>query len=63
MVNCGTSKEEIIAGLRYCLSDEMQIAAKNYENPYAKLNTAQLIFKELKDVKLTGLNLKTFYDL
>ena len=63
VVNCGTSKEEIIAGLRYCLSDEMQIAAKNYENPYAKPNTAQLIFKELKDVELTGLNLKTFYNL
>lgn len=63
VVNCGTSKEEVIAGLRYCLSDEMQIAAKNYENPYTKPNTAQLIFKELKDVELTGLNLKTFYNL
>lgn len=63
VVNSGTSKEEIIAGLRYCLSDEMQIAAKNYENPYAKPNTAQLIFQELKDVELTGLNLKTFNNL
>ena len=63
VVNCGTSKDEVIAGLKLCLSEEMQKAAKNYENPYAKLNTAQLIFKELKDVKLTGLNLKTFYDL
>lgn len=63
VVNCGTSKDEVIAGLKLCLSEEMQKAAKNNENPYAKLNTAQLIFKELKDVKLTGLNLKTFYDL
>lgn len=63
VVNSGTSKEEVIVGLKYCLSEEMQKAAKNYENPYAKPNTAQLIFQELKVVELTGLNLKTFYDL
>ena len=32
-------------------------------NPYAKSNTANLIYQELKNVELTGLNLKTFYDL
>ena len=63
VVNSGTSKEEVIVGLKYCLSEEMQKAAKNYENPYAKPNTAQLIFQELKIVELKGLNLKTFYDL
>ena len=63
VVNSGTSKEEVIVGLKYSLSEEMQKAAKNYENPYAKPNTAQLIFQELKVVELTGLNLKTFYDL
>lgn len=63
VVNCGTSKNEVIAGLRYCLSEEMQMAAKNYENPYATPNTAQLIFQEIKNVELTGLNLKTFYNL
>lgn len=63
VVNSGTSKEEVIVGLKYCLSEEMQKAAKNCENPYAKPNTAQLIFQELKIVELKGLNLKTFYDL
>lgn len=63
VINCGTSKDEVIAGLKLCLSEEMQKAAKTYENPYAKPNTAQLIFQELKDVELTGLNLKTFYNL
>lgn len=63
VVNSGTSKDEVIVGLKYCLSEEMQKAAKNYENPYAKPNTAQLIFQELKVVELTGLNLKTFYNL
>lgn len=63
VVNCGISKEEISAGLTYCLSDKMQKAAKTYENPYTKLNTASLIYQELKNVELLDLNLKTFYDL
>lgn len=63
VVNCGTSKDEVIAGLKFCLSEEMQKAAKTYENPYAKPDTANLIYQELKNVELAGLNLKTFYDL
>lgn len=63
VVNCGTSKDEIIAGLKLCLSEEMQKAAKTYENPYAKPDTANLIYQKLKNVVLAGLNLKTFYDL
>lgn len=63
VVNCGTSKDEVIAGLKLCLSEEMQKAAKTYENPYAKPDTANLIYQELKNVELVGLNLKTFYDL
>lgn len=63
VVNCGTSKDEVIAGLKHCLSEEMQKAAKTYENPYAKPDTANLIYRELKNVELAGLNLKTFYDL
>ena len=63
VVNCGTSKDEVIAGLKLCLSEEMQKAAKTYENPYAKPDTANLMYQELKNVELAGLNLKTFYDL
>lgn len=63
VVNCGTSKDEVIAGLKLCLSEVMQKAAKTYENPYAKPDTANLIYQELKNVVLVGLNLKTFYDL
>ena len=63
VVNCGTSKDEVIAGFKLCLSEEMQKAAKTYENPYAKPDTANLIYQELKNVELAGLNLKTFYDL
>lgn len=63
VVNCGTSKDEVIAGLKLCLSEEMQKAAKTYENPYAKPDTANLIYQELKNIELADLNLKTFYDL
>lgn len=63
VINCGTSCKEIVNGLRQCLSDEVQQAAKTYANPYAKEGTARLIYQELKSVKLEGLNLKTFYDL
>ena len=63
VVSCGTSKDEVIAGLKLCLSEEMQKAAKTYENPYARPDTANLIYQELKNVELAGLNLKTFYDL
>ena len=63
VINCGTSKDEVIAGLKLCLSEEMQKAAKTYENPYAKPDTANLIYQELKNIELAGLNLKTFYDL
>lgn len=63
VVNCGTSKDEVRAGLKLCLSEEMQKAAKTYKNPYAKPDTANLIYQELKNIELAGLNLKTFYDL
>lgn len=63
VINCGTSKDEILKGLQTCLSKEIQKAAKTYKNPYYKPNTASLIFNELKSVGLAGLNLKSFYDL
>ena len=63
VINCGTSKEAIIQGLTLCLSTKIQEAAKTYKNPYAKPNTASLIYRGLKNVELIGLNLKTFYDL
>lgn len=63
VINCGTSKEEVSLGLALCLSEHIQNAAKTYVNPYAKDNTANLIFHKLKEVELTDLNVKTFYDL
>lgn len=63
VVNCGPSKKDVVAGLKCCLSEDMQKSAKIYKNPYAKPNTANLIYQQLKNVELAGLNLKTFYDL
>lgn len=63
VVNCDTSKEEIIKGLNFCLSAEMQEVAKIIENPYDKENTAQLIYAQLKIVDLKKIKMKSFYNL
>lgn len=63
VVNCGTSKEEVLNGLQTCLSTEMLIVAKNFKNPYAKENTARLIYSKLKSVKLDDIKMKSFYNL
>lgn len=63
VVNCGTSKEEVLRGLQICLSTEMQVAAKTFNNPYAKENTARLIYSKLKSVKLDDIKMKSFYNL
>lgn len=63
VVNCGTSKEEILKGLQICLSVEMQVVSRNCDNPYAKEGTAQLIYNELKVVAKENLKMKSFYNL
>lgn len=63
VVNCGTSKDEIIAGLRRCLSPQMQLAAKSASNPYEKAGTAAAILDVLKHADLVALRTKHFYDL
>lgn len=63
VVNCGTSKDEIIAGLRRCLSPQMQLTAKTAVNPYDKAGTAATILYTLKHADLDALRTKHFYDL
>ncbi len=63
VVNCGASKDDILNGLQICLSAEMQAHAKLFKNPYAKENTAQLIYQELKGVNLEDIKVKSFYNL
>ena len=63
VVNCGTSKDEIIAGLRCCLSPQMQLTAQTAVNPYDKAGTAATILDTLKRADLDALRTKHFYDL
>lgn len=63
VVNCGTSKDEIIAGLRRCLSPQMQLTAQTAINPYDKAGTAAAILYALKHADLDALRTKHFYDL
>lgn len=63
VTNCGTNKDEIITGLKYCLSNEAQEFARNYENPYSKPHTASLIYEILKKEDLNGIGTKKFYNI
>ena len=63
VVNCGTSKEEIIKGLNFCLSTEVQAEVRTFKNPYDKENTAQVIYKQLKTCDLEKIKMKSFYNL
>ncbi|NLB67975.1 MAG: UDP-N-acetylglucosamine 2-epimerase (hydrolyzing) [Bacteroidales bacterium] len=63
VMNCSTKSEDIVKGIRTCLSPKTQDAVKLYENPYFKPNSAQLIFKQLKNADLNIICRKTFFDL
>lgn len=59
VVNCGTSKEDILAGLEKVLHAEQ----KEITNPYEGKNTAADILQVLKNYPLEGLIQKSFYNL
>ena len=59
VVNCGTSKEDIMAGLEQVLNAEH----KEIHNPYEGKNTTADILQVLKTYPLDGLIQKSFYNL
>lgn len=59
VVNCGTSKEDILAGLEKVLHAEQ----KEITNPYEGKNTTADILQVLKTYPLEGLIQKSFYNL
>lgn len=59
VVNCGTSKEEILIGLEQVLKSEH----KEIYNPYEGKNTTADILQVLKTYPLEGLIQKSFYNL
>ncbi|WP_071149719.1 UDP-N-acetylglucosamine 2-epimerase [Bacteroides ndongoniae] len=63
VINCGTSKQNIIDGLNKVLSNEQRSIAKDCLNPYDKENTIEYIIEVLKNVPLRHLINKSFYNL
>ena len=63
VINCGTSKDEIIRGLQTVFSNSVAMNAKKQDNPYGKEGTAAAIVEVLKSVSLETLIRKTFYNL
>ena len=61
VVNCGTSKVEILEGLNKILSPDFKI--KDIKNPYEGKNTTTDIVNVLKTYPLEGLIQKSFYNL
>ena len=59
VVNCGTSKREILAGLELILNTEL----KNIRNPYEGVDTTADIVYILKTYSLERLIQKSFYNL
>lgn len=59
VVNCGTSKEDILAGLEKIVNVE----PKDIHNPYEGKNTTADILQVLKTYPLEGLIQKSFYNL
>ena len=58
-MNCGTSKEAILAGLEKIVNVE----PKDIHNPYEGKNTTADILQVLKTYPLEGLIQKSFYNL
>lgn len=63
VIHCGTSKQNIIDGLKVVLSNEQRSIAKDCVNPYDKDNTIEHIIGVLKNVPLRYLINKFFYNL
>ncbi len=59
VVNCGTSKEDVLAGLEKIVNVE----PKDIHNPYEGKNTTADILQVLKTYPLEGLIQKSFYNL
>lgn len=63
VIHCGTDKQEIIDGLKKCLSQEQKEIAQRALNPYDKENTTQEILDIIKHYPLENIMYKTFYNI
>jgi UDP-N-acetylglucosamine 2-epimerase (non-hydrolysing)/GDP/UDP-N,N'-diacetylbacillosamine 2-epimerase (hydrolysing) len=63
VIHCGTTQEEIKKGLRKILSKEVLAMAIQTNNPYEKSETIEAIMHVLKDLSLSNLIRKAFYNI
>ena len=63
VLHCGTSKKEILQGLKTVFSQEMKDRASGRVNPYEKENTTASILQVIKKISLDNLIQKSFYNL
>lgn len=63
VIHCGTSKDEILAGLDKIFSPEIRQMAQQSSNPYEKEGTARHIFEVIKNYPLHNITQKHFYDI
>lgn len=62
VIHCGTSKQNIIDGLKVVLSNEQRSIASNCINPYDKIGTTEAIIDTIKLYPLDKLIEKSFYN-
>lgn len=63
VIHCGTSKDEILAGLDKIFSPDIRQMAQQSSNPYEKEGTARHIFEVIKNFPLHNITQKHFYDI
>ncbi len=63
VIDCEPSKESILIAIRKLYSNEFQEQLKNVENPYGEGGAAEKIKKILKEIDLTNILKKKFYDI
>jgi GDP/UDP-N,N'-diacetylbacillosamine 2-epimerase (hydrolysing) len=63
VIDCEPNKESILAAIRKLYSTEFKGKLKNVKNPYGEGGAAEKIKKILKEVDLTDILKKRFYDI
>jgi len=63
VIDCEPNKESILTAIRKLYSKEFQGKFKNVKNPYGEGGAAEKIKKVIKDVDITDILKKEFYDI
>lgn len=63
IISCGESKAEIVDGVKKALSEEFSVVVGNSCSLYGQGDASRDIKNKLKDIDLTGILVKKFYDL